>query len=102
MTNAQMRADIEVLMTRLVQTERALLDTRQQVAAVPKVTALLVDTKTIGKALTFNGEHKDWPEWSFQFNSHILKSRAQVRTMLFDYCRAEADTACGDAVPMEL
>ena len=29
-------------------------------------------------------------------NSHILKSDAQVRTMLFDYCRAQADTATGD------
>ena len=35
-------------------------------------------------------------------NSHILKSYAQVRTMLFDYCRAQADTAAGDAVPMDL
>ena len=32
-------------------------------------------------------------------NSHILRSYAQVRTMLFDYCRAQADT---DAVPMDL
>ena len=29
-------------------------------------------------------------------NSHILKSYAQVRTMLFDYCRARADTAASD------
>ena len=35
-------------------------------------------------------------------NSHILRSYAQVRTMLFDYCRAQADTAAGDAVPMDL
>ena len=34
-------------------------------------------------------------------NSHILKSDAQVRTMLFDYCRAQADTAAGDVVPMD-
>ena len=39
---------------------------------------------------------------SFQFNSHILKSYAQVKTMLFDYCRAQADTAAGDAVSMDL
>ena len=37
-----------------------------------------------------------------QLNSHIPKSYAQVRTMLFDYCRARADTAAGDAVPMDL
>ena len=35
-------------------------------------------------------------------NSHILKSYEQVRTMLFDCCRAQADTAAGDAVPMDL
>ena len=35
-------------------------------------------------------------------NSHILKSHAQVRTMLFDYCQAQADTAAGDVVPMDL
>ena len=35
-------------------------------------------------------------------NSHILRSYSQVRAMLFDYCRAQADTAEGDAVPMDL
>ena len=35
-------------------------------------------------------------------NSHILRSYAHVRTMLFDCCRAEADTAADDAVPMDL
>ena len=50
---------------RLVQTERALIDARQEVAAAPKVTAPLVDTRTIGKAPTLTGEHKDWSEWSF-------------------------------------
>ena len=35
-------------------------------------------------------------------NSHNLKSYAQVRTMLFDCCRAQADTAAGDAVLMDL
>ena len=58
-------------MARLVQTERAFIYTRQQVAAVPKVTAPLVDTRTIGKAPTFTGEHKDWPEWSFQFTAYM-------------------------------
>ena len=58
-------------MARLVQTERALIDTRQQVEAVPKVTVPFVDTGTIGKAPTFTGEHKDWPEWSFQFTAYI-------------------------------
>ena len=62
---------MDALMTRLVQTERALLDTRQQIAAVPKVSAPLVDARTFGKAPTFTGEHKDWPEWSFQFTTHV-------------------------------
>ena len=35
-------------------------------------------------------------------NSHILKRYAQVRTKLFGYCRAQADTAAGDAVLMDL
>ena len=35
-------------------------------------------------------------------NSHILRSYAQARTILFEYCRAQADTAAGDAVPMDL
>ena len=34
--------------------------------------------------------------------SHILKSHAQVRTMLFDCCRVQAGTATGDVVPMDL
>ena len=70
MTEAQMGADMAALMARLVQTESALLDTRQQIAAVPK-SSPLVDTRTIGKAPTFTGEHKDWPEWSFQFVAYM-------------------------------
>ena len=71
MTDAQMKSDMEALMTLLVQTERALMDTRQQVAAVPMVAAPLVDTRTTGKAPTFTGEHKYWPEWSFQFTAYM-------------------------------
>ena len=56
-------------MARLVQTEVALMDTRQQGAAVSNVTAPLVDTRTSGKAPTFTGEHNDWLEWSFQFTA---------------------------------
>ena len=37
-----------------------------------------------------------------RLNSHVLKSHTQARTMLFDYCRAQADTAAGDVVPMDL
>ena len=69
MAEAQMRADMEVLRARLIQTEQALLDTRHQVAGVPRAAAPLVDTRTIGKAPAFTGEHKDWPEWSLQFTA---------------------------------
>ena len=58
-------------MTRLVQTERALMDTRQQIGAAPKAAAPLADTRTIGKAATFTGDHKDWPEWSFQLTAYM-------------------------------
>ena len=71
MTHAQVRSGIEALMTRLVQTESALMETRQQVAAGPKVAAPLVDTRTIGEALTFTGDHNNWPEWSFQSTSYM-------------------------------
>ena len=71
MTGDQIRSDMEALMTRLVQTERVLKDTRQQIAAAPKAAAPVVDTRTIGKAPPFTGEHQDWPEWSFQFNAYM-------------------------------
>ena len=55
-------------MARLLQTER---DTRQHIAAVPKVTAPLVDTRTFGKALIFTGQDKDWRVWSFQLTAYM-------------------------------
>ena len=61
-----MRADMEALRACLVQTERPL-----QVAAVQKFTAPLVDIRTNGTAPTFTGEHKDWPEWSFQVTAYM-------------------------------
>ena len=44
-----MRADVQALMARLIQTERVSVDTRQQVAAVLWAKAPFVDTRTIGK-----------------------------------------------------
>ena len=35
-------------------------------------------------------------------NSHTVKSCGQVRTTLFDYCRAQTDLASGGVVPMDL
>ena len=46
MADVQNRADMEALMTRLIQTEQAVLDTQQQVAA-SREAAPLVDTRTI-------------------------------------------------------
>ena len=56
--------------------EEAALPKRQQwqmltCEQMPRAAALLVDTRTIGKAPTFTGEHKKWPEWSFQFTACI-------------------------------
>ena len=58
-------------MTRLTPPEQALFDTRQHVAAAARAAARLVDTRTIGKAPTFSGEHKDWPDWSFQCTAYM-------------------------------
>ena len=72
MTEVQMGAGVEALMARLIQTEQASLDTRQQVAAAPRAAAApLVDTRTIGKAPTLTSEHKDWPKWSFQLTATV-------------------------------
>ena len=32
---------------------------------------LSFDTRTIGKAPSFTGEHKDWSEWSFQLTDYM-------------------------------
>ena len=40
--------------------------------------APLVDTRTIGKAPTFTGKHKDWPELSFQFTAYKGVCERQV------------------------
>ena len=53
------------------------MNTRQQVAAVPKATAPLVDTRTIGKAPTFTGKHKDWSGWPFPFTAYMGSANSQ-------------------------
>ena len=57
MVEAELRADMEALMTRFIPKEQALFDTPQHVAAAARAAAPLVDTRTIGKAPTFSGEH---------------------------------------------
>ena len=55
-----------------------------QVAAVQKVTAPLVDTRTIWKAPTFTSEHKDWLEWSFQFTTYMGSATLRWSAMKAD------------------
>ena len=75
------------------------MDTRQQVADGPKVAAPLVNTRTIGKALTFTGEHMDWPEWSFQFTAYMESAKpksieALRKTAMEDHSRSGRATEC--------
>ena len=100
MAEAQLRADMEALVARLVQTERVFMDTRQQVAAVPKVSSPLVDTRTVGKAPTFTGEHKDWPEWSSQFTADMgLANSKSIEAMRWS--AMEEDKITGAAVAQQ-
>ena len=66
----QMMNAMENMQNRLVMTEKALVDARAATAPQPK-TAGLVDTRSIGKAPNFSGEHKDWHDWSFQFTAYM-------------------------------
>ena len=86
---------MDALMARLVQ--RVLLDTRQQLAVAPKSTPL-VDTRTIGKAPTFTGEHKDWPEWSFQFVAYMGSANPKSIDALGCVRRRPGHTRCCYAV----
>ena len=97
MADDQIRSDMEALMTPLVQTERALMDTRQHVAAAPKAAALLVDTRTIGKDPTFTGEHKDWPEWSFQFTAY-MGSAIRCAALQWQMARSQPQRPCNRVV----
>ena len=73
-----MRAAIEALQQRLVQAEQELTHNRMAhaagAAAGPETKnnhESLVDTRTIGKPQNFSGQHKDWPEWNFQFSAYM-------------------------------
>ena len=70
MTEAQMRADM--LMARLIQRERALggYATASRSCAEGHSTTR-GRTNTWTNSPRFTGEHKDWPEWSFQFSLSI-------------------------------
>ena len=51
---------------------------------------LLADTRTIGKAPTFSGEHKDWPEWSLQFIAYMGSANPYRSKMEENQIAAEA------------
>ena len=57
----------------LIQQERALAESRAAslATATARATSSLVDTRSIGKAPNFSGEHKDWHDWSFQFVAYM-------------------------------
>ena len=58
----QMMNAMESMQTRLVMTEKALVEARAGTTP-PQKMAPLVDTRSIGKAPSFSGEHKDWHDW---------------------------------------
>mgnify|MGYP002809519574 CR=1 FL=1 len=77
----QMRAAMENMQTQLVQAEAALVEARATATPTPK-TAILVDTRSIGKAPNFSGDHKDWHDWSYQFTAYMGSANARAITAL--------------------
>ena len=73
----QMRSAMENMQSRLVMTENALAEARAAAVPTPK-TASLVDTRSIGKAPNFSGEHKEWHDWSFQFTAYMGSANARA------------------------
>ena len=71
MAEAQMRADMKTLMSRLIQADSSFAGYETAPNATP-----LVDTRTTGMAPTFSGENKDWLEWSFEFTAHMESASA--------------------------
>ena len=73
----QMRSAMENMQSRLVMTENALVEAKAAIAPPPKTTSL-VDTRSIGKAPSFSGEHKEWHDWSFQFTAYMGSANARA------------------------
>ena len=88
MLEARVRAEMEALMASLIQREQALLSTRLRISVAPKV-APLVDTRSVGKAPTFAGEHNDWPEWSFQFTAYMESANPKHKRESHQGCSSE-------------
>jgi hypothetical protein len=77
----QMRAAMENMQTRLVHAETALVEARATATPTPKM-ASLMDTRSIGKAPNFSGDHKEWHDWSFQFTAYMGSANARAITAL--------------------
>ena len=73
----QMKSVMENMQSRLVMTENALVEARAAIVPTPK-TASLVDTRSIGKAPSFSGEHKEWHDWSFQLTAYMGSANARA------------------------
>jgi len=68
-----MQSAMEQMPARLTQQERALAESRatSPLAATVRATSSLVDTRSIGKAPSLSGDHKDWHDWSFQLVAYM-------------------------------
>ena len=68
-----MQSAMEQMQARLIQQERALAESRATalLAATVRATSSLVDTRSIGKAPSLSGDHKDWHDWSFQLVAYM-------------------------------
>ena len=73
----QMRSAMENMQSRLVMIENALVEAKAAIAPTPNTTRL-VDTRSIGKAPSFSGEHKEWHDWSFQFSAYLGSASARA------------------------
>ena len=91
----QMRSVMENIQSRLVMTENALVEARAAIVPTPK-TASLVDTRSIGKAPSFSGEHKEWHDWSFQFTAYMGSANARAIEALKAAATSELATTSGD------
>ena len=72
----QIRSAMENMQSRLVMTENVLVEAK---AAIAK-TAGLVDTRSIGKAPSLSGEHKEWHDWSFQLTASPQWERLRIQS----------------------
>ena len=72
------RTNVKALAERLMQTEQALLDRRLQVAVAPK-SPPLVDTRTIGKTPTFEGERTQLLVMSYQWISRCWQRQREAK-----------------------